>query len=337
MNAHPNVAPIVSAPLLRVRDLAISFALREGPVHAVRGISFDIAAGDVLALVGESGSGKSVTALALLGLIQPPGRIIGGTMEWKGRSFSAADAGSLAALRGRGIGIVFQDPMISLNPLLTVGFQISETVRKHLALTRRQAQARTADLLSLVGISNPRERMGQFPWQLSGGMRQRVMIAMALSGEPELLIADEPTTALDVTIQRQVIDLLRDLQDRLSLAVLFISHDLGVVSAISKRMAVMYAGRIVEIGTTASLFRNPSHPYLAALLRSTPRIESATGVLVSIPGTPPNMRRLVRGCAFADRCPEVFAPCHVEDPLLIASQRTAYAVACLARAQRGAA
>jgi oligopeptide/dipeptide ABC transporter ATP-binding protein len=179
--------------------------------------------------------------------------------------------------------------------------------------------------------------MGQFPWQLSGGMRQRVMIAMALSGEPELLIADEPTTALDVTIQRQVIDLLRDLQDRLSLAVLFISHDLGVVSAISKRMAVMYAGRIVEIGTTASLFRNPSHPYLAALLRSTPRIESAAGVLVSIPGSPPNMRRLVRGCAFADRCPEVFAPCHVEDPLLIASQRTAYAVACLARAQRGAA
>jgi peptide/nickel transport system ATP-binding protein len=337
MNAHPNVMPVVSAPLLRVRDLTISFALREGPVHAVRGISFDIAAGDVLALVGESGSGKSVTALSLLGLIHPPGRILGGTMEWKGRSLSAADASSLAALRGRRIGIVFQDPMISLNPLLTVGFQISETVRKHLALTRRQAQARTAELLSLVGISNPCERMGQFPWQLSGGMRQRVMIAMALSGEPELLIADEPTTALDVTIQRQVIDLLRDLQNKLSLAVLFISHDLGVVAAISKRMAVMYAGRIVEIGTTASLFKNPGHPYLAALLRSTPRIESAASVLVSIPGSPPNMRRLIPGCAFASRCPEVFAPCHVEDPPLIASRRTAYAVACLARAQRGAA
>jgi oligopeptide/dipeptide ABC transporter ATP-binding protein len=302
--------------LLEVEHLEVDFFTRRGRVKAVRDVSFSIGAGETLGLVGESGSGKSVTAQALLGLVELPGRITGGDVRWKGDSLVHHADAALQRVRGREIAMVFQDPMTSLNPLFTVGAQIAETLRRHLKLSRKAARERAVELLDLVGIANPSRRATQHPHEMSGGMRQRVLIAMALACEPELLVADEPTTALDVTIQAQILDLVADLQDRLDLAVLLITHDLGVVAGLCDRVAVMYAGRLVELGAADALFADPGHPYTTGLLRSTPRIDEVTDRLVSIEGAPPDLVKPPAGCPFAARCPLVHERCATEMPAL---------------------
>ena len=304
----------MSEHLLDVEHLFVKFFTRRGTVHAVRDVSFHIDRGETLGLVGESGSGKSVTASALMGLIELPGKITGGDVRWKGSSLLADDAKRLKALRGKEIAMVFQDPMTSLNPLFTVGAQIGEVLRRHLGMSRRAARERCAELLDLVGLSNPRARVDQHPHELSGGMRQRVLIAMALACEPELLIADEPTTALDVTIQAQILELLTDLRQRLGLSVLMITHDLGVVAGLCDRVAVMYSGKIVETASADDLFHRPAHPYSAGLLRSTPRLDVVAPRLVSIEGSPPDLVDPPPGCAFASRCALATDECRESQP-----------------------
>jgi peptide/nickel transport system ATP-binding protein len=308
--------PTDGETILEVDHLDVQFFTRRGRVRAVRDVSFTIASGETLGLVGESGSGKSVTAQALLGLVELPGRITGGDVRWKGRSLVHDADATLASVRGHEIAMVFQDPMTSLNPLFTVGAQIAETVRRHLRMPRKQAQARAVELLELVGIANPAQRAKQYPHEMSGGMRQRVLIAMALACEPQLLIADEPTTALDVTIQAQILELIADLQHRLGLAVLLITHDLGVVAGLCSRVAVMYAGKLVEVADADDLFARPGHPYTAGLLRSTPRLDVTTERLVSIDGAPPDLARPPDGCPFAARCPQAHEPCVTDMPTL---------------------
>jgi oligopeptide/dipeptide ABC transporter ATP-binding protein len=288
--------------LLQVNHLFVKFFTRRGTVHAVRDVSFHINRGETLGLVGESGSGKSVTAQALMGLIDLPGKITGGDVLWKGQSLLGESTRLLRQVRGKDIAMVFQDPMTSLNPLFTVGAQIGEVLRRHLGMNRRQAVERATELLAMVGLSNPRQRVDQHPHELSGGMRQRALIAMSLACEPELLIADEPTTALDVTIQAQILELIADLQQRLGLAVLMITHDLGVVAGLCDRVAVMYAGKVVEVAAAEELFHRPAHPYTAGLLRSTPRLDIVIPRLISIEGAPPDLVSPPVGCAFADRC-----------------------------------
>ena len=288
--------------VLEVEHLYVSFFTRRGTVHAVRDVSFAMRRGETLGLVGESGSGKSVTAQALMGLIELPGRITGGDVRWKGQSLVTDARKTLARVRGKEIAMVFQDPMTSLNPLFTVGTQIGESLRRHLGLRKKAAHERATELLDLVGISNPRERVDQYPHEMSGGMRQRVLIAMALACEPELLIADEPTTALDVTIQAQILELVAELQQRLGLSVLLITHDLGVVAGLCDRVAVMYSGKIVEVAPAEDLYHTPGHPYSAGLLRSTPRLDVVIPRLISIEGSPPDLVDPPLGCAFADRC-----------------------------------
>ena len=293
----------MSAPLLSVRNLRVVFPTRAGIVHAVRDVSFDIAQGETLGIVGESGSGKSVTAQAVMSLLPLPGRIVGGDVHWRGRSLLDADGAALAArIRGRDIACVFQDPMNSLNPLMTVGAQLIETLRHHEALSRRAARARAAELLAEVALSAPMRRLDQYPHELSGGILQRVMLAMAIACGPSLLIADEPTTALDVTIQAEILDLLARLQKSHGLAVMLITHDLGVVAGLCHRVAVMYAGRIVETGEVDALFDRPAHPYTQGLLRATPAIETTAERLVSIDGAPPSLVDPPSGCPFLPRC-----------------------------------
>jgi peptide/nickel transport system ATP-binding protein len=310
------MAADAAGALLEVDHLEVQFFTRRGRVQAVRDVSFSIGAGETLGLVGESGSGKSVTAQALLGLVELPGRITGGDVRWKGESLVHDAAATVERVRGREIAMIFQDPMTSLNPLFTVGAQIAETLRRHLKMSRKAARERAVELLDLVGIANPAQRANQHPHEMSGGMRQRVLIAMALACEPELLVADEPTTALDVTIQAQILDLVADLQDRLGLAVLLITHDLGVVAGLCDRVAVMYAGRLVELGGADALFAEPGHPYTAGLLRSTPRVDEVTDRLVSIEGAPPDLLRPPAGCPFAIRCPLAHDRCSTEMPSL---------------------
>jgi len=303
--------------LLEVEDLHVKFFTRRGVAHAVRGVSFRIDAGETLGLVGESGSGKSVTALALMGLIRLPGRITAGDVRWKGRSLLGPGGERLlAGIRGREIAIVFQDPMTSLNPLFTVGFQIGEVLRHHLGIGRDQARRRAIELLEMVGIAFPEQRAQQYPHEFSGGMRQRMLIAMALACEPELLIADEPTTALDVTIQAQILELLAELQRRLGIAVLLISHDLGVVAQVCHRIAVMYAGHIVETGTAEEVFSRPGHPYTEGLLRSTPRLDRVESRLQGIDGSPPDLIHPPPGCPFHPRCRLADERCPAEMPPL---------------------
>ncbi|HEX6570272.1 MAG TPA: ABC transporter ATP-binding protein [Acidimicrobiales bacterium] len=308
-------APDTSDHLLEVDGVRVEFVTQRGTVQAVRGVSFHIDAGETLGLVGESGSGKSVTSQAILGLVELPGRIVGGDIRWKGRSLlGKQNAGYAQSIRGRELAVVFQDPMTSLNPLFTVGMQLGEVLRHHLRMNRRQATERAVELLDLVGISFPRQRVRQYPHELSGGMRQRVIIAMALACEPELIIADEPTTALDVTIQAQILDLIADLQQRLGLAVLLITHDLGVVAGLCHRLQVMYAGRLVETGGAGPVFAEPGHPYTAGLLRSTPRLDVVHRRLIAIDGAPPDLRRPPSGCAFHPRCALATERCATEDP-----------------------
>jgi oligopeptide/dipeptide ABC transporter ATP-binding protein len=300
---------LATSPLLEVEDLRVDFFTRRGVVQAVRGVSFSLERGETLGVVGESGSGKSVMAQTLLGLVELPGKITGGDVRWKGESLVRKADSTLSRVRGKEIAMIFQDPMTSLNPLFTVGTQIAEVVRRHLGVGKRAAFERAVELLDLVGIANPQARVKQYPHEMSGGMRQRVLIAMALACDPELLVADEPTTALDVTIQAQILELVADIQERLGLAVLLITHDLGVVAGLCDRVAVMYSGKLVEIGGADELFETPAHPYTAGLLNSTPRLDLVMPRLVSIEGSPPDLVNPPSGCPFAARCPLAITQC----------------------------
>jgi oligopeptide/dipeptide ABC transporter ATP-binding protein len=294
--------------LLSVEHLTTLFDLPGGPVPAVDDVSFEIRGGETLGLVGESGCGKSVTALSIMRLVQPPGRIAAGAIRFKDRNLLDLSEAEMREVRGADIGFIFQEPMTALNPVLTVGYQIAEALLVHGRATRRDAKARAAELLDAVGVADATKRVHDYPHQLSGGMRQRVLIAIAVACKPSLLVADEPTTALDVTIQAQILDLLRTMKDVFRLSLLLITHDLGVIAETADRVAVMYAGRIVEEGTVRDIFRAPKHPYTRGLLASMPG--GAPGVrLRAIEGSVPMLGALPPGCAFHPRCPDRFDPC----------------------------
>jgi peptide/nickel transport system ATP-binding protein len=311
----PDAGEPTSAPLLRVQDLRTYFHVRGAVARAVDGVSFDIRPGETVGMVGESGCGKSVTALSLLRLVDPPGRIEpGSSIEFEGRNLLTLDEEGIRQLRGNRIAMVFQEPMTALNPVFTIGDQVAEVARVHARASRRAAWDRAVEMLNLVGIPDPRERARSYPHQLSGGMRQRVLIAMALVMNPSLLIADEPTTALDVTIQAQILELLAELQQRLGLAVLLITHDLGVVAEVTSRVLVMYGGQIVERAPVRELFRNPRHPYTRGLLEAMPRMGRQRERLTVIPGTVPPPTRWPSGCRFRDRCAWAWQRCADEHP-----------------------
>jgi len=317
------------APVLEVSGLTTVFHTRTGIVRAVQDVSFSVNAGETLAIVGESGCGKTMTALSLMRLIPiPPGQITAGMVKVAGTDLLALDEASMRKMRGSQIAMIFQEPMTALNPLLTVGRQIAEMVSIHERISRRAANTRAVEMLHHVRIPAPERRAREYPHQMSGGMRQRAMIAMALACRPKVLIADEPTTALDVTIQAQVLDLIDDLRKELGTAVVLITHDLGVVAETADRMIVMYAGRKVEEGTTKSLFADPSHPYLQGLLASIPKF-GTTGRLREIPGIVPPLNNLPKGCAFAPRCPAVIAGCTETIPPL-EPKRSGHNAACWA-------
>jgi peptide/nickel transport system ATP-binding protein len=305
--------------LLSVRDLAVTFGLRgQREAHAVDEVSFDIRPGEHIGLVGESGSGKSVTALAIMGLLPRRGVRVTGEVRYNGADVLQWSSRRMSTLRGRDIAMVFQDPMTSLNPVVPIGVQITEILRRHFDLARKEALGRAQDLLAQVGIPDPRRRLKEYPHQLSGGMRQRMLIAMALACEPRLLIADEPTTALDVTIQAQILELLKELVADTSAALLMITHDLGVVAGLCDTVHVMYAGRIVESADRHRLFSRPRHPYTGGLLESVPRLDSPRGApLRPIPGSPTNVLPWSEGCAFAPRCRNVTDTCRTVTPELV--------------------
>jgi peptide/nickel transport system ATP-binding protein len=307
----------MAEPVLSVRNLVTAFETDEGYLRAVDDVSFDVWPGKTLGIVGESGCGKSVTALSVMRLIpSPAGRIEAGQIMFGGRDLLALPEREMRALRGKDISMIFQEPMTSLNPVYTVGAQIMEALRLHEPLSRSQARRRAIELLDLVGIPAPAERVDSYPHTLSGGMRQRAMIAMALACSPHLLIADEPTTALDVTIQAQILDLLRSLQRELGMSIVFISHDLGVMAEFADEIAVMYAAKIVEHGQTASLFENPRHPYTRGLLQSLPSARKRGERLSTIRGIVPDLRALPRGCRFQDRCDWATELCRAQEPEL---------------------
>jgi peptide/nickel transport system ATP-binding protein len=310
----------LAMPLLEVRNLQTHFRTPDGINRAVDGVSFDVEAGQTLAVVGESGCGKSVTAMSILRLIpEPPGKIAGSIL-FQGRDLLSLTNSEMRKIRGNDIAMVFQEPMTSLNPVLTVGRQIAETIRLHQGLDRRAADKRAADMLALVGIPEPLRCVGEYPHQLSGGMRQRVMIAIALACSPKLLIADEPTTALDVTIQAQILELMQDLKKRVGAAIMLITHDLGVVAEVAEHVIVMYAGRKVEEAPVRELFRRPKHPYTRGLLGAVPKLGSSlsgeTARLAEIPGIVPNLKERISGCVFADRCAWVTDLCRSVAPAL---------------------
>jgi oligopeptide/dipeptide ABC transporter ATP-binding protein len=303
--------------LLDVRNLNTTFRTAAGPVRAVDGVSWDIEEGETVALVGESGCGKSVSALSIMRLVaEPAGRIESGEVLYKGRDLLRLTEEEMRGVRGREIAMIFQEPMTSLNPVLTIGRQLTEGLEIHMKMTLPQARARAVELLAMVGIADPERRLGQYPHHFSGGMRQRMMIAMALGCNPSLILADEPTTALDVTIQAQILELLRDLARRLGVAMLIITHNLGVVARYADRVNVMYAGRIIERASAAELYANPRHPYTLGLLRSVPRLdEPRRSRLAPIEGQPPDLTRLPAGCAFAPRCAYRVERCAEAPPL----------------------
>ncbi len=305
------------SPLLEVENLRIGFPTPSGLVRPVDGVSFSIARGETLALVGESGSGKSLTSLAMLRLVPAPGRIESGSvLRLDGTDLLALEGEALRQIRGQRIGMIFQDPMTSLNPVLTVGNQIAEGIRAHSRDSRREAMERAITLLGEVGIPDPAERARAYPHQLSGGMRQRVMIAIALCAQPELLIADEPTTALDVTVQAQILELLDQLRSSRGMAMLLITHDLGIVAGRADRVAVMYGGQIVETAPTNRLFAGPSHPYTRGLLASVPRLGGPVARLTPIRGVVPSAGSWAPGCRFRPRCPEALSQCWTEPPVV---------------------
>ena len=301
--------------LVEIKNERLSFFTPAGEVKALNDVSLTLREGEVLGIVGESGSGKSVTSYSLMGITPEPGRIIGGSVEFNGHRIDRMSEKEMRKIRGSEVSMIFQDPMTSLNPVYTVGNQIEEAILLHTDKTRREAKLRAVELLRLVGINEPEKRVRQYPHELSGGMRQRVMIAMALACEPKLLIADEPTTALDVTIQAQILELIMELKEKLGMAVILITHDLGIVSSMCDRIAVMYAGKVIECGTTDDIFYRPQHEYTKGLLRSVPRIdEKETQRLVAIEGTPVDMLNPPAGCPFAPRCPKCMKICLREMP-----------------------
>ncbi len=306
-------------PLLEVRELRTQFATPEGVLRAVDGVSYTVREGEIVALVGESGCGKSVSALSIMRLIpSPPGRIVGGQVLFAGRDLLTLDDEQMRRVRGREVAMVFQEPMTSLNPVLTIGRQLTETLEVHLSMGKTDAGRRAADLLGLVGIPDAERRLSQYPHQFSGGMRQRIMIAMALSCRPKLILADEPTTALDVTIQAQILELLRDLSQRFGVAMLIITHNLGVVARYADRVNVMYAGKVIERGTARQIYHDPRHPYTLGLLRSVPRLDlPRKAKLDPIEGQPPDLVRLPPGCSFAPRCRFAIPRCAHEVPPLM--------------------
>ncbi|MEM8851351.1 MAG: ABC transporter ATP-binding protein [Pseudomonadota bacterium] len=303
--------------VLEVRDLRTVFQTRGGEVHAVNSVSFDVKPGELLGVVGESGSGKSVTMMSLIGLLpSPPAEVREGEVLLDGEDLLKVSPSRLRHVRGGEVGFIFQDPMTSLNPVFTVGYQIMEPIRRHLGLNKKQAKDRAVELLELVGIPSARARLSDFPHQFSGGMRQRVMIAIALACDPKVLIADEPTTALDVTIQAQILEIVEDLRQRLGMAIVWITHDLGVVAGIADRVLVMYGGQVVEQARVKPLFNDPRHPYTRALLKTIPSVSGARAdKLQVIEGQPPILGAAPSACPFRDRCPLVFDRCHAENPL----------------------
>ncbi len=334
----------VSANLLEIKGLVTAFHTDEGSLRAVDDVSFVIPRGATVGVVGESGCGKSVTALSVMGLVpEPPGAVEGGEILFEGRDLLALHEREMRRLRGNEIAMIFQEPMSSLNPVYRVGAQIGESLRLHKGLNKAQAQARAVELLRQVGIPAPEQRVHDYPHSLSGGMRQRVMIAMALACEPKLLIADEPTTALDVTIQAQILALLRDLQRDTEMSVMLITHDLGVVAEVADWVVVMYAGKVVEKARTEDLFKNPKHPYTRGLLGSLPavrKLEESAGArqadgsrrhLATIRGVVPDLRSLAQGCRFRDRCDDAVAACAQEEPALLGPE--AHQAACFVRAE----
>jgi oligopeptide/dipeptide ABC transporter ATP-binding protein len=300
---------------LRVRGLTTTFETARGTAVAVDNVDLDVAPGEVLGIVGESGSGKSVTLRSIMRLVHPPGRVTG-QVEWQGRDLIALSREELRRVRGGEIAMIFQEPMTALNPVLPVKLQIEENLVAHTSLNARERRARAIELMNLVGIPAPERRLDDYPHQFSGGMRQRAMIAIALASSPKLLLADEPTTALDVTIQDQILKLLLELRDRMAMSVVLVTHDLGVVAATCDRMAVMYGGRVVETGPVAEIFASPRHPYTRGLLGSVPRGGAERTLLRSIEGTPPSLTEMPAGCAFNPRCSFAVARCRVERPPL---------------------
>ena len=318
-----------TTPLLEVRDLHTYFGPDDGGGRAVDGVGFSVAAGRTLGILGESGCGKSVTALSILRLVEPPGRIVSGEIRYRGEDLLRRSERAMREIRGGEIAMVFQEPMTSLNPVFTIGNQIGEAVRLHQGLGRAATRARVIDALRRVEISEPERRATSYPHELSGGMRQRAMIAMALACEPSLLIADEPTTALDVTIQAQILDLLRGLRDSLGMAMILITHDLGIVAEQADEMAVMYAGRIVERASVVDVFEHPLHPYTVALMQAAGQRHGARQRrLEALPGTVPGLFRRPSGCRFRDRCARAIAECAEIDPML-EEKATAHTVACI--------
>lgn len=334
MAAAPQIATSPNEEILRVEDLRVQFDTSEGVVRAVNGISFDVRGGDTLAVVGESGSGKSVTALSILRLLaMPPAKISNGHIWYRGRDLLTLSEAEMRDIRGNNISMIFQEPMTSLDPVMSVGKQVAEAIRSHQGASRRKAFDLAVQALELVGIPEPAKRAREYPFQLSGGMRQRVMIAMAMSCNPQLLIADEPTTALDVTIQAQILKLMVDLKERLGTAIILITHDLGVVAEMAQRVVVMYAGRTVEEGAVDLIFRRPMHPYTVGLLGSVPRLYSSLDTqsdeerLQEIRGTVPSLREEIVGCAFAPRCDYATERCRTTSPPLEKTQ-DGHRVAC---------
>ena len=330
---NPNTAPV-----LKVDGLKTLFRTKEETIHAVNGVSFQLREGEVLGVVGESGSGKSVTMMSLMKLLpMPPAEIVAGTVAFNGQDLITLDTDELRHVRGGHIGFIFQDPMTSLNPVLTVGFQLMEPLRIHKRLSRRAARQRAIELLELVGIPEAPQRMSDFPHQFSGGMRQRVMIAIALSCDPKVLIADEPTTALDVTIQAQILELVRQLRQELGMGVIWITHDLGVIAGIADRAIVMYGGLIVEHAAVQTLYEQPMHPYTRALLETLPSVDvNRTERLSSIQGQPPSLSAPPDVCPFAPRCQHAFDKCRQENPPLLIVAK-GHDVACWWNADRGVA
>jgi peptide/nickel transport system ATP-binding protein len=328
----PGTTAAPADTLLDIRGLKVHFRTDDGWVRAVDGVDIRIGRGETVCVVGESGCGKTVTAMTVLKLIaMPPGRIVEGEIIWQGRDLVPVGADEMRKIRAREIGIVFQEPMTSLNPVYTVGEQIAEVVQLHEGLGKRAAIDRAAEMLRLVNIPNPQKRVHDYPHQFSGGMRQRVMIAMALSCSPKLLIADEPTTALDVTIQAQILDLLAEMKERLGMAVMLITHAMGVVAEVAQRVVVMYAGKVVEEAPVEELFANPRHPYTQGLIRSIPRIDLAAVKktrLEAIPGSVPSLLRPPPGCRFAARCRYAMDACREAEPPLVTDEK-GHKVACI--------
>ena len=315
--------------ILQVENIATRFRTQEGQVHAVNGISFELKKGELLGVVGESGSGKSVTMMSLLKLLpMPPAEIVSGEANFNGHDLLKLDPEELRKIRGGKIGFIFQDPMTSLNPVLTIGYQLTEPMREHLGLSRSDARRRAIELLDLVGIPMAKSRMGDFPHQFSGGMRQRVMIAIALACDPQILIADEPTTALDVTIQAQILEIIKRLREEVGMAIIWITHDLGVVAGMADRVAVMYGGYIVEEAPVNELYTKPKHTYTQGLLKTLPNLEGKRAErLESIKGHPPSLHLVPKSCPFAPRCTRAIERCKNENPVLT-SRNENHKVAC---------